>query len=188
MKRQGPVFVKNKHSIYTKMTNKPNTASPHVLLILANWSGKKKLQLSMLNHQHSSSQHQDSQAVYTPSSLPSFVNPRACAVRCTHISQHMTCRSHLMKLSGNECSGLMTEEGGTTPATTIHSLLCATGWHFFSCLHCKRKDKGHVPTQNSTSPSDTSPDAWCQERTEIQFDKLWHLLERRCLLLNFNAK
>lgn len=86
----------------------------------------------------------------------------ACNICCTHISQHMTCRSHLMKLSGNECSGLMTEEGRTTTLhkTTLnnHSLvLLLAGRAFLFISSVWRNDRGYVSTPNTTSSSDTSP-------------------------------
>lgn len=88
---------------------------------------------------------------------------RKPALWFTHTSQHMTGASHLMKISGNECGGLMTEEGGTTACTTIHAVktprqLVAKA-DFFS-LVC-RKDLCHNPKTNFS--------LWCLDCKEIWF-------------------
>lgn len=100
--------------------------------------------------------NQTLQAVYIPSSWPPLVKPRACTVWCVHISQHMTWQSHLMKLSGNECSGLMTEGGRRNHPRykPVHSELCVTVCHA-DCFHLFSVN--YVPTTNKTCSSATRP-------------------------------
>lgn len=62
---------------------------------------------------------------YISNSPPLF---QICIICWTRFTQHMTCWSHLMKLSGNKFSSLMTERGGST---TLHSAQPFTCPSFF---------------------------------------------------------
>lgn len=116
---------------------------------------KRKIHVSMQNQWHSPLTSKLTSCLYSihySFSLPSFVNQRAHVCVCTHISNHMTCRSHLMKPSGNECSSLMTEAGGTSPTITIQPLF------FFPCLQREGTIRVRLCSNpKPTSSSDTRP-------------------------------
>lgn len=105
----------------------------------------------------------NSQAIRIPLFFFSSHPLGAYNICCAHTSQHMTCWSHLMKLSGNECSSLMTEEGRTT---TLHSDLTEAihlffywlaGQFFLIYVVSVNQGADHVAPPNTTSSSDSRP-------------------------------
>lgn len=88
-----------------------------------------------------------SQAAYIPSACPA-------AVWCIRGSRHMTCWSHLMKLSRKKCSGLMTEKGEPPP---LQPFTCVTS--FFSAL--LRKGRSRATFQPQTNFLLAHPPAMC---------------------------